>query len=279
MKYYYDLHIHSALSPCGDEDMTPNNIVNMSLLNGLDIIALSDHNTCKNVRAVSEVARRAGILFIPAMELETAEEIHVLCLFPSVDAAELFEREIVSPALPDIANNESIFGRQQILDENDNETGTDGRYLINATSLTIDSVGVLAARYGAAAVPAHIDKRQKACSRCWAWLTGAWVIMSLSCLQTLPDNFSETHFSLKGMGYRYLYNSDAHYLAGIAERGGKIFLNWIARTRAPKMLSDLLKIIIEVRFCADRFCGLSCRRAAVLKATVKTCPTCVFHRI
>ena len=125
MKYYYDLHIHSALSPCGDEDMTPNNIVNMSLLNGLDIIALSDHNTCKNVRAVSEVARRAGILFIPAMELETAEEIHVLCLFPSVDAAELFEREIVSPALPDIANNESIFGRQQILDENDNETGTD----------------------------------------------------------------------------------------------------------------------------------------------------------
>ena len=82
MKYYYDLHIHSALSPCGDEDMTPNNIVNMSVLNGLDIIALSDHNTCKNVRAVSEVARRAGILFIPGMELETAEEIHVLCLFP-----------------------------------------------------------------------------------------------------------------------------------------------------------------------------------------------------
>ncbi|MDO5479206.1 MAG: histidinol-phosphatase, partial [Clostridia bacterium] len=29
MKLYYDLHIHSALSPCGDNDMTPNNIVNM----------------------------------------------------------------------------------------------------------------------------------------------------------------------------------------------------------------------------------------------------------
>lgn len=223
MKYYYDLHIHSALSPCGDEDMTPNNIVNMSLLNGLDIIALSDHNTCKNVRAVSEVARRAGILFIPAMELETAEEIHVLCLFPSVDAAELFEREIVSPALPDIANNESIFGRQQILDENDNEAGTDGRYLINATSLTIDSVGVLAARYGAAAVPAHIDKQTKSLLSVLGMADRSMGYNVFELSPNAPDNFSETHFSLKGMGYRYLYNSDAHYLADIAERGEKNF--------------------------------------------------------
>ena len=31
-----DLHIHTALSPCGDMDMTPNNIVNMAQLKGLD---------------------------------------------------------------------------------------------------------------------------------------------------------------------------------------------------------------------------------------------------
>lgn len=223
MKYYYDLHIHSALSPCGDEDMTPNNIVNMSVLNGLDIIALSDHNTCKNVRTVSAVARRAGILFIPGMELETAEEIHVLCLFPSVDAAEQFEREIVSPALPDISNDERIFGRQQILDEDDNEIGADGRYLINATSITVDSVGALAARYGAAVVPAHIDKQTKSLLSVLGMADSSMGYNVFELSPNAPDDFPETQFSLRGMSYRYIYNSDAHYLADIAERGRKNF--------------------------------------------------------
>ena len=45
MMLYYDFHIHSALSPCGDADMTPNNIVGMASIKGLDAIAVSDHNT------------------------------------------------------------------------------------------------------------------------------------------------------------------------------------------------------------------------------------------
>ena len=84
MKIYYDLHIHSALSPCGDEDMTPNNIVNMSVLKGLDVIAVTDHNSCGNVRAVMEAAD-GKILVIPGMEGESAEEIHVVCYFLSFD--------------------------------------------------------------------------------------------------------------------------------------------------------------------------------------------------
>ena len=70
VKLYYDLHIHSCLSPCGDEDSTPNNIVNMALIKGLNVIALSDHNTGKNCPAA-----------IAGMELTTSEDIHVLCLF------------------------------------------------------------------------------------------------------------------------------------------------------------------------------------------------------
>ena len=42
MNIYYDFHIHSCLSPCGDDDNTPNNIVNMALIKGLNAIALSD---------------------------------------------------------------------------------------------------------------------------------------------------------------------------------------------------------------------------------------------
>ena len=84
MKYYYDLHLHSCLSPCGDMDMTPNNIVGMAKLLGLDVIALTDHNSTLNCQAVIKVGKENGLCVIPGMELTTAEEIHVVCLFPTL---------------------------------------------------------------------------------------------------------------------------------------------------------------------------------------------------
>ena len=85
MKYYYDLHMHSCLSPCGDMDMTPNNIVGMSKLLGLNIIALTDHNSVLNCEAVIKLAKENDILAIAGMELTTMEEIHVVCLFPTFE--------------------------------------------------------------------------------------------------------------------------------------------------------------------------------------------------
>ena len=76
---YYDLHIHSCLSPCGDKDMTVNNIVNMAALKGLHLIALTDHNSCRNCPAFLQVAEAAGILAVPGMEINTSEEIHAVC--------------------------------------------------------------------------------------------------------------------------------------------------------------------------------------------------------
>ena len=79
-KFYYDLHLHSCLSPCGDMDMTPNNIVNMAKLLGLDVIALTDHNTSLNCEAAMKVGEEVGVLVIPGMELTTSEDIHAVCL-------------------------------------------------------------------------------------------------------------------------------------------------------------------------------------------------------
>ena len=87
MDYYYDLHIHSCLSPCGDMDMTPNNLVNMAKLLGLDVIALTDHNSSLNCEAAIEVGREIGLTVIPGMELTTAEDIHAVCLFPTLERA------------------------------------------------------------------------------------------------------------------------------------------------------------------------------------------------
>ena len=84
---YYDLHIHSCLSPCGDDDMTPANIVGMSVIKGLDVIAVTDHNSCKNCPAVLTAAEEYGILAIPGMEINTSEEVHAVCLFEELKAA------------------------------------------------------------------------------------------------------------------------------------------------------------------------------------------------
>ena len=112
MEAAIDLHIHSALSPCGDDDMTPNNIVNMAILNGLDAIAVTDHNSCDNVEAVMKSAGER-ILVIPGMEIQTREEVHLLCYFYDLYSLCSFRNQIES-CYDGLANNPSFFGHQWI---------------------------------------------------------------------------------------------------------------------------------------------------------------------
>lgn len=211
----YDLHLHSCLSPCGDNEMTPNNLVNMALLNGLELIALTDHNSCGNVRAAAQVARRVGLAFLPGMELCTSEEIHVICLFPDCDRAEDFSRH-VHTALPPIQNRPKIFGEQLLLDEEDRPTGTEELLLINATTLSLEEIPTLVSRWDGVAFPAHIDKEANSLLS----ILGAFP-------ETPPFDWFEVanldRFSKRGdapaisTGRRMLQNSDAHYLWDIHE--------------------------------------------------------------
>lgn len=222
MKVYYDFHLHSCLSPCGDDDMTPNNIVNMSMLNELNLIALSDHNTAGNTSAFMKVAQNAGIAALAGMELETAEEIHVLCLFRSAESAERFDREVVAPALPPIKNRIDIFGHQQRMDEQDEIIAEDERYLINATAITIDALPQLIAPYGGIAIPAHIDKPTKSILSVLGYIDPSWGYTLLELSKNAPETFVEDHPELAGC--RFLHDSDAHYLQDINEAGNSNFL-------------------------------------------------------
>lgn len=157
LKLSYDLHIHSCLSPCGDEDMTPANIVAMSALKGLDVIAVTDHNTCRNCPAVMKWAKEYGVIAIPGMELCTMEEVHVLCLFEDLEAA-LFFDEYVYSKLMLYQNDERAFGKQEIYDEEDRLVQTEPYLLINATKISFDELGVLMKKFKGVYIPAHIDK-------------------------------------------------------------------------------------------------------------------------
>ncbi len=221
MKIYYDLHLHSCLSPCGDEDMTPNNIVNMAKLSGLDVIAISDHNTTGNAAAVLKVAESVGITAFAAMELETAEEIHVLCLFDELENARKFDEQVVAPALPDVQNRIDIFGRQLLMDEQDQIIGGDSRYLINATSISIDDLPSLLQTYGGIAIPAHIDKQSNSMLSVFGYIDVSMGYRIFELSQNAPDDFIDSHPEISDC--LFLYDTDSHYLGDVGEARGKNF--------------------------------------------------------
>lgn len=154
---YYDLHIHSCLSPCGDDDMTPANIVGMAAVSGLDVIAVTDHNSCRNCPAAMIHGKKYGITVIPGMELTTREDIHVICLFPSLKDALAFDSLIAGRLIP-FPNREDIFGKQQVMNERDEVTETIDQLLINATTISFEEAFTLTESFRGIAYPAHIDK-------------------------------------------------------------------------------------------------------------------------
>jgi len=213
MKACYDLHIHSALSPCADDDMLPCDIVNMALLNGLQVIALTDHNSVGNARAAVEYGRERGLLVVPGMELETAEEVHVVCLFADIDAAEAFGREVEKRRAP-VLNRAEIFGNQLLFDKYGNITGEESVLLANATRIGLYEAPGLAARYGGAVFFAHVDRESHGAA---GILGGVEKDMGIMAAELSPCA-DEPAWRARYPWLMPLRNSDAHSLWQIAER-------------------------------------------------------------
>lgn len=215
---YYDFHIHSALSPCGDVDMTPNNIVNMASLCGLDAIAVSDHNSVKNVKAAVTAGKRIGLSVIPAMEVETEESVHILTLYPDIKAAEEVAA-IVYDALPDIKNRPEIFGEQLIMDCDDNVTGVEEKLLISPSAISINTLFDIVKGVGGLFVPAHIDRHSYSILTTLGFMPQDLDIKMIEISKNTTDisAYLENRPELKK--YKVLRNSDAHYLDKISEKG------------------------------------------------------------
>lgn len=157
MRISYDFHIHSCLSPCADEEMTPNNIVRLSKLLGLDAIAVCDHNTTGNLPAFEKVALRENICMLFGMEFESAEEVHIICLFDNLEAAMEFGT-FVKNRMPKIPLNERIFGKQIIMDDMDREIGREENLLSTASVVTLQDGIKKVYDLGGVAYPAHVDR-------------------------------------------------------------------------------------------------------------------------
>lgn len=210
MKCYYDLHIHTALSPCGDRDMTPNNIVNMAVLNELNVIAITDHNACQNIEPIMKIAKTKDLLVIPGMEIETREEVHVVTLFSSVNDVYNMHN-IVSKHLPSIRNKEKIFGEQLIFNEFDDVIGVNNQLLSTATDLTIDQVFEYTRSFNGIAIPAHIDRPSYSILSNLGWIPDNLNITTLEI-----SRYAEvTEYKDKYSDYNVIQSSDAHELGNI----------------------------------------------------------------
>lgn len=218
----YDLHLHSCLSPCGDNDMTPYNLVNMAKLLGYDIIALTDHNSCLNCPAAVKAGEEAGITVIPGMELCTSEEIHTVCLFPELESALGFS-DYVRTTMMYVKNDPEIFGDQLIMDEADNILGAEDILLTTSSGISIDDITAVVKSFGGAVFPAHLDRASYSVLSVLGFLYPEMGFNTAGFThKAFIPQYEEKHPLLRNM--KKLRNSDAHYLENMVEPSETIAL-------------------------------------------------------
>ena len=210
IELFSDLHIHSCLSPCGSDDMTPANICGMAAVKGLQMIAVTDHNTARNLPAVKACCDAYGLLHIPGMEITTKEEVHLLGYFETVDQALDFS-EFLRQHMPKQKNRPQFFGNQLVMDEDDNVIAEEDELLIGASDLRLAELVKIIRERGGVPVPAHINRGSNGL---------------LVNLGFMPEDLSFTAVEVwRGLpcphtpqaGKVVLHSSDAHQLGDILE--------------------------------------------------------------
>jgi len=213
MRIAADLHIHSTLSPCGSLEMSPAAIVEKALERGLDMIAVTDHNSVENALHASDYGERRGLSVICGMEAQTREDVHLLCLFQDPRDAQAFYGRVY-PLLPDMANNPDFFGDQVVVDCDDNIVRVESRLLMNSLDVSLEALVDLVHDHSGFIIPAHVEGPH---------------FSLLANLGFLPPELEDcpleisycTSFPAAVAAYpelagrRLLTNSDAHYLTDI----------------------------------------------------------------
>lgn len=210
MKIRYDLHVHSGLSPCADNEMTPVNIVGFCKLNGIDMVAISDHNAIQNVETALKAGEAYGVTVVPAMELQTSEDIHLLCMFETYAELKKFYDSL---EFAQVRNKKEIFGEQLIFDEDDNVVGELENLLLTSSTLSSDKAKKLVDKCNGLCIPAHVNREANGMVQILGCVTDDFSIVELA------NNASDEEIERYREKYVVLIDSDAHTLSQIAGLG------------------------------------------------------------
>ncbi|MCL2191092.1 MAG: PHP domain-containing protein [Treponema sp.] len=230
-----DLHNHSCLSPCGSLSLSPRRLLEIASAKGLRVMALTDHNSSLNCPAFAKLCPRFGIVPVFGMEANTSEEIHVLCLFTSLEASLAFGEYAYSILTP-FPNDPDKAGDQVYIDEDDNIDGEVEYYLLNPLALSIEEIGAKVAGYSGIVIPAHVDRPAFSMTSQLGVVTGGpWA--ALECVRIPP---AANGSPLDTLGYPLITSSDAHYPEHIARRPFKLDVGLEElRPRGPGTEADI----------------------------------------
>jgi PHP family Zn ribbon phosphoesterase len=157
-EYLAELHAHTVLSPCAELEMQPPLLVQRALERGLHLLAITDHNASANVPAVLQAAAGTGLVVVPGMELQTREDVHVLCLFSTLAQLDAWQAQ-VDASLPPLRNEVEHFGDQLVVDAAGDFVRREERLLLVATRFTLEQAVRAVAALSGLAIPAHVDRR------------------------------------------------------------------------------------------------------------------------
>ncbi len=217
MRYYYDLHIHSVLSPCADVLMTPHNIFNMATLKGLNIIAVTDHNSAKQLPICEEIAQSYDLLFVPGIEVEVQEGFHVLIYFKNVHEALRFD-DILEPYISIQELDLSIYNEQSLTNMDDETIYTIPKLLTAPTQLSFRALlDILNESFEYMIGYAHLDRtKHSGLAYCHSY-----PLHFVELTKHVSESFIDYHYLDR---YHILMNSDAHQILDISEKSMHNFI-------------------------------------------------------
>jgi len=237
--YKTDLHIHSVLSPCGGLEMSPRSLLQRIKELNIEWIAITDHNSLANCPAYAKVARENGIAFTYGVEIQTAEEIHLLAYFDDPAEAMKFDRALYD-ALPPIPNDAEFFGDQVVIDAEENIIRIEERALSNSVIWSLEEAVLAAEKHGGFCLPAHVDAAANSILGQLGFLPQhpEFPVLGITSNLILED-FLKQHPELEG--HTFLRASDAHYLSDLGCGSSKIFMQEPSRMElemAARNLND-----------------------------------------
>lgn len=207
-----DLHVHTVLSPCAGIEMIPPLIVEEAVQRGIQLIAITDHNATANIAAVQKAASKTDLTVLPGMELQTREEVHVLCLFDRIEQAEALQAW-VDRSLPAIPNNIDFFGEQFVVDETGDFIRREERMLSTSADISITEAWKQVEALGGLLIPAHINRSANGLIALLGLVPTDIPIEVLEISRHIsPQEAQKKYPQIRG--YPLMQDGDVHYLDG-----------------------------------------------------------------
>ncbi|MBS4008887.1 MAG: PHP domain-containing protein [Clostridium sp.] len=203
-----DLHVHTVLSACAELDMSPREIINTAKLLGINLLAVTDHHAIDNVVACQEAARGTGITVLFGMEVQTREEVHLLCLFPNEFLANSFAA-LVDQHLPRSMLSLHTGEVQAVVNASDQVVRFEQRKLLASLDLSVEDVCNAVARHQGLSIAAHVDRPQYSLLGNLGFIPPG---LPVAALETISDAAELHRKHPSTVGYPLLCSSDAHSL-------------------------------------------------------------------